>query len=164
VATGLEHEFDLWARDLGLNTSNDGWTIKFTISTVPIENWFYSRNKLNPEDLKLELIVPQWGLWNAQFDRHDGLFQVQWRPSNAMYVESQQLKYRKIMQWPQLESLNEFPALVEKIESLLEVEFIRHVDVGARYIDLSQSLEKESKLHKWLSPCADTVGRLMRSA
>jgi hypothetical protein len=96
VATGLEHEFDLWARDLGLNPSNDGWTTKFTISTVPIENWFYSRNKLKPEDLKLELIVPQWGSWIAQLDRHDGLFQVQWRPSNSMCVESQQLKYRKI--------------------------------------------------------------------
>ena len=89
-----------WAAGLGMQPSADGWTIEITLSTVPMSHWFYKRNKLRPEDVKLSLTAPGWGHWVAQLDRHDRLYQVQWRQGNDLRVESEQLRFRKLLKWP----------------------------------------------------------------
>jgi hypothetical protein len=150
-----------WASRLGIDAELNDWVISFTLSTAPIENWCYKRNALKPDDLKLEFNVPSYGLWCAELIRHDGLFQVQWRPQNDLRVESPQMKFNRLTKWPALYSLDEFPNLVGQIESLLGVKFMRHANVGARIINLDTLLTDKSSIHVWLSPCADTLGQNM---
>ncbi|WP_220458104.1 hypothetical protein [Pantoea sp. ME81] len=50
------------------------------LTNEPPEHWFYKRNKLRPESLKLELRIPSSGNWLVDLSRHDQLFNVQWRP------------------------------------------------------------------------------------
>lgn len=154
-----------WASELGIEPLAESWSVGFRISTVPMENWFYTRKALRPEDIMLELIVPSYGLWCADLSRHDRLFQVQWRPNNDLRAESQQLKYRKFIKWPSLSSLREFPYLVERIEQASGITFIRHVNVGTNeWVDLDRFITESSpKIQAWLSPCADTVGAYFKS-
>jgi hypothetical protein len=151
-----------WASSIGLDELPNGWVLRFTLSTVPIENWFYRRNKLKPDSIQLTLSVPDYGLWVAQLERHDELFQVQWRTGDDLRVQSQQLKYTRLVAWPRLQSLEEFPKLVSAIEPCIGIRFIRHADVGARMLD-SKLLTSNPTLRNWLSPCVDTVGCLMRN-
>ena len=153
----VDRRMDPWLEPKGLSASGDDWTIHFTLSNVPTENWFYKRNRLRPEDLKLTLDVPQWGLWRLQLERHDRLFVAQWRPA-GFFVDSQQLRYRKLIQWPTLAELDDFPLIVDRIAAALDVDFLRHVNVGARYIGLENAVSGGSRLSSWLAPCADSLG------
>ena len=152
-----------WLSSKGLESDADDWSVEFTLSNTKIENWFYKRNRLQPHDLKLSLVVPRWGLWVAQLQRHDRSFAVQWRPENGFHVDSQQLKYTRHVQWPALASLDDFPSLAGKLSLILDTEFQRHVNIGARSIDIKASLQDGSKLGEWLSPCADSLGRDMKA-
>jgi hypothetical protein len=150
-----------WASSLGIVSEQKDWVIGCTLSTAPIENWFYKRNALKAEDIKLEINVPSYGLWCAELARHDRLFHVQWRPSNDLRIESQQMKYKRLIKWPELTSPHEFPNLVGKIEDVMGIKFIRHVNVGARNINVDSLLTSKSAFHTWLSVCADTIGQGM---
>lgn len=151
-----------WIAQFGLVDPPENWVIRVTLSNSPIEHWFYKRNKLKPESLWLDLTVPAYGLWHVQLDRHDGLFQVQWRANDDQRVESQQLKYRRLVAWPRLNGLNGFPRLAMDIEQCLGVHFLRHANVGARMLSPKTLLENGGFV-RWISPCADAVGQDMRS-
>ena len=159
TGTNQKMETINWISKFHLPELNDGWVIGFTSSTVPMENWFYKRNRLKDDSIKIELNVPESGQWVATLERHDKLFQVQWRPNNDLRVESQQLKYKKIIKWPELLNLSDFPLLIEKIESILNVEFIPHIDISARMIDTGILIENKH-IKQWLSPCAESLGHL----
>ncbi len=161
MITGLEKQFDAWLETIDMAPTNDGWSLSFTLSSAPIENWFYRRNRLRSEDLKLSLTVPQWGLWRAQLERHDDLFCVQWRPDNNFSVESQQLKYRRIIKWPEMKSLESFPILAGELERVLNVKFIPHVNVGYRFVDVGRAFKENSRMRRWLQPCASSFGKNM---
>ena len=154
-----------WISELGIKTEAAAWSVGFTLSTVPIDYWFYKRNALKPEDIQLSLIVPSYGLWRAELSRHDGLFVAQWRPNGDFRVDSQQMKYRQLVKWPVLDSLFDFPLLVERIEKALSIQFIRHVNLGTNgYVDLDAwALESGPKIQHWLSPCADTMGTYLNA-
>ncbi|MDC0008167.1 hypothetical protein OAE12_00495 [bacterium] len=152
-----ENEMNDWLTFLGLAAKQDGWTMELTMSTVPIDNWFFSRNKLKPEDIKIRLIAPSWGRWLVQLERHDQLFLAQWY-EDYFTVDSEQIKYRKLIQWPALEGIYDFPKLIAPIEAALNIEIIKHIDVGARFIDLKPHLNSRSKLYEWLKDCSDTMG------
>jgi hypothetical protein len=150
-----------WVCQFGIPNLPDNWVIGITLSSVPIENWFYRRNKLKPESLRLNVNVPAYGHWCVQLERHDGLFQVQWRAQDDLRIESQQLKYQKLMAWPRLIGLQAFPHLIAGVENCLGVEFMRHADVGARLLEPEKLLANEP-LRNWLSPCADSFGCFMQ--
>lgn len=152
-------EVENWLSSFDIKADADQWTIQFTLSTVDMQNWFYRRNRLKDEDVKLTLIVPQWGSWVAQVERKDGLYVAQWRPNGNFSVDSQQMKYWRLMQWPSLERLEKFPSLVKKIEDVLDVKFIRHVDIGARDINIAREIKDSGKMIGWLSECADSYGQ-----
>lgn len=156
-------EMDQWLSSLGLNSEESVWTLGFTLSTTEIENWFYRRNKLKPEDVKIELIAPSAGTWVIQLERKDRLYVAQWRKENDFRVESQQMKYRRLVKWPELNSLYDFPKLINPIEDALNIKFIRHVDVGSRMIDLKPHLNTDSKLFYWLKDCSETIGTAMKT-
>ncbi|WP_375580434.1 hypothetical protein ABWH96_05195 [Marivirga tractuosa] len=137
-------------------------SIVFTVSTCEIDNWLYSRNKLKAEDVCLTLRVSADDSWLVQLDRHDGLYCVQWRPNNNLQVESQQLKYRRLIPWPPVESPEDFPQLIRKIEQSLGIKFIKHANVSL-FESMEQHLSTESKLVKWLKTGTETVGTNMTS-
>lgn len=149
---------------LGMQPSTDGWTLEFTLSTVPMSYWFYQRNRLQPGDVKLSLTIPSWGLWVVNLLRHDREYHVQWRAKIDVQIEAQQIKYRKLLKWPELPNVEGFPSLVKEIETVLGIQFIPHVDVGARYINLSAGKFDDEKLSGWLAPCADSWGRFMKDS
>ncbi|MDX8554431.1 hypothetical protein MK851_12465 [Tenacibaculum sp. 1B UA] len=146
-----------WLSSLNLKYSNEYWGMTLTMSTVNIEHWLYSRNQLKPEDLKLTLSMYITGSWVAQLERKDQLFLAQWRES-GLTVESQQLKYRRLIPWPKLASYTKFPLIIPAIETALDVKFIRHIDISTVGIAPKQYLKKNSKMQQWLKPCADTFG------
>lgn len=146
-----------WFAMLGLEDMADGTVLSITLSNEPIEFWFYKRNKLRPESLKLQLIAPSSGLWRVDLERHDKLFLAQWRPGGDLRIESQQLRYRKLVEWPRLASIMDFPQLIESLERSLQVNFLPHADLGARLID-TEALASNLLLRQWLAPCADSLG------
>jgi hypothetical protein len=156
---------ETWCSRLGVTSEAEAWSVGFSLSTVPMENWFYKRKALRPEDLKLELTVPSYGLWLAELRRHDNLFLIQWRPNGDFRVESSQLKYKKIIKWPVLNSLYDFPLLVEQIEKALSIKFIRHANIGTNgFVNLDSWVSESSpKIQKWLAPCADSIGTYLAS-
>lgn len=89
--------------------------------------------------------------------RHDKLFNIQWRPNDDVRIESEQLRYRKLIKWPRLPSLMDFPLLVGQLEQCLEVNFLRHANFGARLL-APQTLACNTAIRQWLAPCADTFG------
>ncbi|KQB52580.1 hypothetical protein AQS70_13845 [Pseudomonas endophytica] len=127
------------------------------LTNEPIEYWFYKRNQLRPESLKLNLCVPANGNWCVDLSRHDKLFNVQWRPNDDLRVESQQLRYRKLIKWPHLYRLMDFPLLVAQLEQCLDVRFVRHADVNTRLLE-PEALVRNPNIRQWLAPCADTLG------
>lgn len=158
----MNNEIDIWTKEMSLNHLPDDWVIGFRLSTVPIEYWLYKRNSLKDDAIKLDITLNYSGTWVATLERHDDLFKVQWRPNNLLHIESQQLKYRKLVKWPVLEKLNAFPEFVIDLEKVLNINFIRHVDISSRLIQ-NQDLVKNKNIQQWLSVCSDTCGELMQS-
>jgi hypothetical protein len=124
-----------WFSMLGLGDIPEYSVISITLSNEPIEHWFYKRNRLTPESLKLELLVPSTGAWRVDLARHDELFRAQWRHGDDLRIESQQLRYRKLVEWPHLASVMDFPQLIGSLERTLEVNFLQHADIGARLLE-----------------------------
>jgi hypothetical protein len=153
-----------WIATLDMHPVADDWAIQMTLSTVPMSHWFYKRNKLRPEDVRLELVAPGWGHWRVELERHDRQYLAQWRTAGDFRVVAKQLRYRKLVQWPSLPDIGAFPALVAQIEAALNIQFIRHVNVEARDIPLAPKRFDDQKLCEWLAPCADSWGRTMRDA
>jgi hypothetical protein len=127
------------------------------LTNEPPEHWFYKRNKLRPESLKLELRIPSNGNWLVDLSRHDQLFNVQWRPDDDLRIQSAQLRYRKLVKWPRLACLMDFPQLVGQLETCLEINFLRHANFGARLIE-PETLARNARIRQWLAPCADNFG------
>ncbi|MCU1733483.1 MULTISPECIES: hypothetical protein [unclassified Pseudomonas] len=132
-------------------------TFSVVLSNEPIEYWFYKRNSLRPESVKLELTVPSWGHWRVQLERNDNLYLAQWRSNDDMRIDSAQLRYRKLIKWPRLASIMDFPQWVERLEQSLDVRFLRHANIGARGVE-SSTLANNPHLRHWLAPCAETFG------
>tara|TARA_Y100000780_G_scaffold213591_1_gene214615 strand:- start:240 stop:719 length:480 start_codon:yes stop_codon:yes gene_type:complete len=149
-------EVEEWAAHCLAEAMPECSTFSLRLSTVPMEHWFYHRNKLTDSALALDLVVPEHGLWCVTLEPRDRLFQVQWRPGGNLTVESQQLKYRRLMPWPTLDRLMDFPDLIVGIEDALGVRFLRHADIGARLLD-AEALVNDDKLKAWLQPCCDTM-------
>ena len=127
------------------------------LSNESPEHWFFKRNRLRPESLKLDLCIPSSGNWCVDLSRHDRQFNIQWRQNDDLRIESQQLRYRKLIKWPRLHSLMDFPLLVGQLEQCLGVRFVRHANLGARLLE-PEALACNPKIRQWLAPCADTFG------
>lgn len=135
-------------------------SILFTVSTCELDNYLASRSKLKAEDVCLTLRVYADDRWVVQLERHDSLYCVQWSPNSNLQVDSQQLKYRRLIPWPALESPEDFPLLIQKIEESVGVKFIKHIDVSL-FEGMEQHLKTNSKLVKWLETGVETIGTNM---
>ncbi len=146
-----------WADKLAIKVPNGSWVIGLRISTVPMDNWFYKRNQLKEDSIKLDLNIPAEGAWVATLERHDKLFQVQWRPGDDLRVESQQMKYRKMIKWPSLGGIYDFPSFVKELERTLNIQFKPHVDLSSRLVDIDKLVENQL-IKNWLAICSNTTG------
>jgi len=146
-----------WISDKGLETTVEPWSIFFTVTTTNIEHWLYSRNKLQDDHVKLELKLSHDGRWLATLERKDGLYVVQWRPDKYINIEAQQLKYRRMIKWPELCDLESFGQFIKDLENILDIKFEPHLNVGG-HIKIDEKIYNSPDLLTWLEDCIDTVG------
>jgi hypothetical protein len=145
---------------LGITLPKGNWTIILVVSTVPIDRWFYRRNALKGEDLRLEITLGNEGRWKVMLARHDNEFLVTWGRDFQPQVRAEQLKYRRMVKWPHFSALLDLGALIADLERVLNVRFERHFDV---FTDAGMTSEDMVKHHgqaitQWLTPFAATVG------
>lgn len=137
--------------------AGEPWSVHVIWSTVPPKDWVTARNRLKPGDLRLLLSVNRSG-WHADLAPHDDSFRVQWRDS-GISVESQQLRYRKLLPWPALASPADTPTLVTQLATLLDRNFVRHANLeGALAAQLLVPGFDDAALRRWLAPSADAWG------
>lgn len=77
--------------------------------------------------------------------------------NDDLRIEWEQLRNRKLIKWPRLSSLMDFPLLAGQLEQCLDVRFLRHANFGARLLE-PEALWCNYKIRQWLAPCADTFG------
>lgn len=152
----VKPEIAEWFATFGIDAVSHS-VCSIDVTTEPPEHWFYKRNQLRPDSLKLDLSLTASGNWRVHLSRHDKLFDIQWRANDDLRVVSQQLRYRKLIKWPRLYSLMDFPLLAGQLEQCLDVRFLRHANFGARLLD-PEALAQNANLRQWLAPCADTFG------
>ncbi len=151
---------------LGISVPDKHWNIGFILSTVPMENWFYRRNKLTGTDIQLQIFLGDSGRWKVLLERHDNMFFIRWDGNHAQaWVDAEQLTYRRMVNWPSLDSLQEVARLIEKIEAALDIRFIRHADVSSDAGMNSKALVKThgAAIQQWLAPYAQTLGTGMQT-
>jgi len=133
------------------------WHLTISLSDVPMENWMFHRNKLKDENLLLFLELRSIESWKVQLERHDRSYVAQWREDSRFDVEASLMKYRRLVEWPPLTSLEKFPDLVSEIETALDVQFLKVAQVRHSNLSPGQSLDDGSVFRKWLSNCADEI-------
>ena len=94
--------------------------------------------------------------WHLRIERRDELYQATFR-ANDVDVQSQQLKFRKLIRWPKLTEPEAAPEAVLKLEPLLGISFLKHVNVQGGLVDqmLAPGFD-DSALLNWLGPSADS--------
>lgn len=128
------------------------WQIDIAIATrSPIE-WTTRRNALQPDDMWLSLTLRSFFPWQVQLKRHDRLFVVDWT-DRGVTIESEQLRYRKIMKWPEIAGPAEFPRLVSELNALFPRLFTREALI---IIPKADDAIKKAFID-WLSDACDTV-------
>jgi len=139
-----------WATIAGVAPPLEGNIVRIKMSTAPVEHWIARRSKLAPQTTDIEVEIHR-DRWYVKLTRLDNLFCVNWSSGGNVAVRSDQMKYQRLVRWPALDAIENFPLLVKAIETLLGIQFISYADVN---------LAKPSKQFiKWLEPCAKKVGR-----
>ena len=126
---------DAWLRARGIVPDPEFWVLDVALTTTDAENKLYARKNLRPEDVTLELTLYGSGSWNVTCVRHDGTYRARWDRHRQPEVEAQALKYRRFLKWPTVDGPDDFPALVPKLEALLDIRFRRHVNVNGDRLD-----------------------------
>lgn len=78
-----------------------------------------------------------------------------------MRIESQLLRYRKLVTWSRLARIVDFPQLIRSLERSLEVSFVPHADIGARLVGPETLASNLQLCRGWLrAPVAsDATGK-----
>ena len=128
---------------------------EFRLSTAPVEHHYFKKSRLSPQttDIAAEIRLQEW---SVKLTRVDRMFSVTWRSSGTVSVDSEQLRYQRLMKWPALAAVEGFPALVKQIESLLGIKFLPEVDASLP-ATASRDLLRSPGLVEWLKPCASKV-------
>ena len=154
---------DAWLRARGIVPDPEFWVLDVALTTTDAENKLYARKNLRPEDVTLELTLYGSGSWNVTCVRHDGTYRARWDRHRQPEVEAQALKYRRFLKWPTVDGPDDFPALVPKLEALLDIRFRRHVNVNGDRLDVLPGIRHGGGLRRWLAGVADTFGTVWRT-
>lgn len=138
---------------IGFKINHHPWSIHLQWSTTEPKFWVLRRNALSPSDLLLTLSLND-RYWNLSLQRKDDIFGVIWRDS-GIDVKSQQLKYRKMIQWPAIKTPFETIAAIKTLEAILDVTFYKHVNLQGT---LAESLANPTLFTHWLGDSAASYG------
>tara|TARA_A100001015_G_C14986135_1_gene711607 strand:- start:1416 stop:1868 length:453 start_codon:yes stop_codon:yes gene_type:complete len=144
---------DDFFESIGIKLPQKPWSIHMQWSTTQPMNWVIERNSLRPEDLLLTLSINDRH-WQVSLERRDEVFYAQWG-TYGFRVDSQQLKYRRFIKWPAIESPENIIAFITELESLLSVRFVKHINLQGT---LSGSIEKPQLLADFLKVTTDDFG------
>lgn len=138
----------LWPRE----GEHPDWGIVVKMSTQPVWDWTVHGSRIRPDDVWLGLTVHRLLGWMITVYTRDKRYLVQWRPSGVT-VDSQQLRYRRMTAWPALSDLDNFPALIPALESLLAIRFQPRATVEVPTL----TAEQIERLRLWLTPACTEV-------
>jgi len=138
---------------IGVKLSKSPWSIHIQWSTTQPKNWVLKRNSLLPEDLLLTLSLND-RYWELTLERKDQLFHVQWG-TYGFHVTSQQLKYKRLINWPILDSPEDIMSAIDVLEQELDLCFVKHVNLQGT---LCNSIEKPELFSKWLNISVNDFG------
>jgi len=150
-----------WAGIVGLPPPERDDRYTFRLSTAPVEQHYFKKSKLSPQTASIAAEI-RHETWTVRLTREDRLFMVTWSSSGNVAVNSEQLKYQRMIKWPALPAIEGFPALVKQLEALLSIKFLPEVDAslpGSAPADLLAT----PGLREWLKPCASKVGSYIGS-
>lgn len=128
------------------------WQVDVIIATRPPKEWVSRRHGLKPDDMWLSLTVSSFSPWVVRLKRHDALFTTWWS-DKGIAVDSQQMRYRKLIQWPTLVDPIQLPILIERLNTMLQPGFSRHAEV--RILQASDAVRQS--LSTWLSPICESI-------
>lgn len=129
------------------------WSIHLSWSTVEPSHWVVRRKVLKPADVLLTLTVTD-GHWVLNLKPRHQRFHVQWR-SSGVSVESDELRYRRMTRWPKVSSPLEVPEAIQVLEQVLQVQFVKHVNLEGSLADEALSAGfSDERILCWLAPCA----------
>lgn len=138
---------------IGFDINAEPWSIHIQWSTVNPKNWVLMRNSLLSSDLLLTLSIND-RYWNVSLQRKDEVFYVQWRES-GLSVDSQQLKFKKIVKWPEITCPSEVIKAIGEIEKVLNVSFYQYVNIQGTLIE---SVRNQKLFTDWLGSTANGYG------
>ena len=136
---------DDFFESIGIKLSPKPWSIHMQWSTTQPMNWVIERNSLRPEDLLLTLSINDRH-WQVSLERRDEVFYAQWG-TYGFRVDSQQLKYRRFIKWPAIESPENIFEFIAELKLLLGVQFERHINLQGT---LSSRIENRQLLANFL--------------
>jgi hypothetical protein len=146
---------EYWLKGRGLwpdeNTHPD-WGFKVEISTVPPWDWTVRRSHVGENEYWLGASISRILGWRVGFFPRNELFKVDWQ-AEGMSVTSQQLRFRKLMKWPQMGTLDEFPKIVAELQSLLSLKFHQEITVRA----LSLKVDDLESIRIWLQDICQSI-------
>jgi hypothetical protein len=145
-----------WAGIAGLPPPDTDDRYSFRLSTAPVEQHYFKRSKLSPQTTSITAEI-QHQRWTVMLTREDRLFMVTWSSSGNVAVNSEQLRYQRMVKWPELAAIEGFPALVKQLEALLSIKFLPEVDAKLP-VSASRDLLAAPRLLEWFRPCASKVG------
>lgn len=128
------------------------WQISIAVATRPPIEWMTRRNILQPDDMWLSLTLNSLLPWKVKLMRHDGLFVVEWT-ARGIRVESAQLRYRKIIKWPEMSGPADFPLLISELNALFTTSFST---VAQIILPKADHALKQAFSH-WLADVCDTI-------
>ena len=138
---------------IGFVINSEPWSIHIQWGTVNPKDWVISRNTLAPADLLLTLSIND-RYWNVSLQRRDEVFNVIWRES-GIDVESQQLKFRKLIKWPAIITPRTVIATIKQLEGILNVKFYPHVNIQGTLIE---GIQNQQLFIEWLGDTASSYG------
>jgi hypothetical protein len=145
-----------WAEIADVPPPPEDGNYRIRLSTAPVKQWFFQKSKLPAQTTNIEAkIGPK--MWTVTLTRQDQLFTVIWSSGGTVSVSSDQMKYQRLVRWPALDAVENFPRLVKQVETLLGIQFVPYADITLPYTVTPETVERP-KLQAWLAPCATKVG------
>ena len=90
----------------------------------------------------------------ALVQRKDEVFFIKWRES-GLNIDSQQLKFRKLIKWPTINHPCEIISVISEIERILNVSFFKHANIQG---NLVERIHNKALLIEWLGSTARDYG------
>jgi hypothetical protein len=145
-----------WAEAAGVSPPTDMGHYVVRLSTAPVEHWYFQQSRLKPETTNIEAVI-RHDTWAVKLTRQDRLYFANWNNGKPVTVDSEQMKYNRLTRWPALDKIENFPLLVQQLETVLGIRFIPYANFSFPESE-GRGILANPRLIAWLAPCATEVG------